>query len=427
MAAINVNLPHTAITTWSGFIYQGKIAIYHVLKLLKTPDACHEFVLQLDSLEDFAILNGNGVIQSMHQVKATKAITYGSYVTPLNQLRAKANNNNCATAFFHVAQNITTPDISAATIARRHAPVNIYTYDDAANCAVDEIDGKIEGLIKELLSNDDWEPTEEYTSRVREVFDQLVTKKVLEIHRLVHDNIENDRRAAYTKTINLSDFSTILNCDDIFEYEKNDDYYFYKLLSDLCRYYQDYCIESEADDEVVWNEDIAKKLSRYICQIADQEKDGLIKFIKGIMPHRTFKFETLQNYKDDTFQKDEMRDAFFSILHNLKETVLCQEGYFKWAVGGESFLPTTIDSAQVKHRKTCQRIIDNALDTDLSVMFEGKKLITLGMEVNSVYDAAPDITKNRLDDEGRDIANKIVSFKDISLVPLEQAKGDIND
>jgi hypothetical protein len=49
--------PHTAITTWSGFIYQGKVAIYHVLQLIVNMKDGDELVLQLDSLDDFSILD----------------------------------------------------------------------------------------------------------------------------------------------------------------------------------------------------------------------------------------------------------------------------------------------------------------------------------------------------------------------------------
>ena len=65
-------LPHTAITTWSGFIYQGKIALFYALKLLCDDlNTCSNYRLQLDSLEDFAFLDGSSIV-SMHQVKAKK-------------------------------------------------------------------------------------------------------------------------------------------------------------------------------------------------------------------------------------------------------------------------------------------------------------------------------------------------------------------
>ncbi len=63
--------PHTAITSWSGFVYQGKVALYHSLKLiLEDIQGCSNYKLQLDSLEDFAILDEDDNPISLHQVNA---------------------------------------------------------------------------------------------------------------------------------------------------------------------------------------------------------------------------------------------------------------------------------------------------------------------------------------------------------------------
>ncbi|MGN4221945.1 hypothetical protein ACS0Y6_18795, partial [Burkholderia gladioli] len=63
----DTNYPATAVSTWSGYVYQGKIALYHCLKLINQGDA--DFDLQLDSSDDFAIYK-NGTLKSAHQVKA---------------------------------------------------------------------------------------------------------------------------------------------------------------------------------------------------------------------------------------------------------------------------------------------------------------------------------------------------------------------
>lgn len=75
-------LPHTAIPTWSGFIYQGRIALYHTLKLHneKKRNDCDHLYLQIDSIEDFSIVKydeqKNIIPITMHQVKAVKSHSY---------------------------------------------------------------------------------------------------------------------------------------------------------------------------------------------------------------------------------------------------------------------------------------------------------------------------------------------------------------
>jgi len=59
--------PASAISSWSGFVYQGKIALYHSLKLIHDGDL--DFELQLDSSDDFAIYK-NEKLHTAHQVKA---------------------------------------------------------------------------------------------------------------------------------------------------------------------------------------------------------------------------------------------------------------------------------------------------------------------------------------------------------------------
>lgn len=54
---IDPNDIHSAADIWNGFIYQGKVALYHVLKLINNDkDNVDGLHLQLDSLENFAII-----------------------------------------------------------------------------------------------------------------------------------------------------------------------------------------------------------------------------------------------------------------------------------------------------------------------------------------------------------------------------------
>ena len=65
----------TAISSWSGFVYQGKVAIYYVLTQIENGN----YTLQLDSIDDFAIFDDNGNVLSMHQVKAKKSPNFSTY------------------------------------------------------------------------------------------------------------------------------------------------------------------------------------------------------------------------------------------------------------------------------------------------------------------------------------------------------------
>ena len=63
-------IEHTAMASWSGFIYQGLCALHHTLILLQRDwtNAISKF-LSLEAYEDFAILDSIGQIESFHQCK----------------------------------------------------------------------------------------------------------------------------------------------------------------------------------------------------------------------------------------------------------------------------------------------------------------------------------------------------------------------
>ena len=116
--------PNTAITTWSGFIYQGKVAIYHTLKIL-LGNLYSDNDLQLDAFEDFAILNNKKTI-SMHQVKAKKSTYYSAYKDAFIKLNDKSI--DCIDLNFHIAKNI--HDKTVEEIEKLHPKIKIYRYED---------------------------------------------------------------------------------------------------------------------------------------------------------------------------------------------------------------------------------------------------------------------------------------------------------
>lgn len=420
MTTANTVYPHTAITTWNGFIYQGKIAIYHVLQLLSEPGMQNNWKLQLDSLEDFAILDNTGSVQSLHQVKALKSQYYSSYSEAFEKLKNKANQIGCINAKFHVAREIF--DKTVQDIASCHIPVQIYDYGPNCWCSVDDIDLKIEDKIKPLLATfhtgDHSKQTNDYVRKARGYLDQLVVKKVMNIHKIVHDSLMSEGEAAYSQTIPFSDFYDILSCD-LNQLDLGDDYYFYMLLNDLHAYYQGYCIEYED----TLSQESLTKLSFCMYQIECLQQTDMIKFVRSIMPHRVFKIRSLREYKDNSFNKEEIQEAFLTILNTLKCPEFDTKLFFKWDEAGRTYTPTTIDKGQVHSTKICENIVKNALDTDIEIMFEGNCLITTSIDVESIVNHLPEIMRT-LDSKDLEL-NRITKWNSISLISLNNVIGVI--
>lgn len=70
-----------ASPSWSGFNYQGKVALYYALRLINAEPVDADlsvYSLMLESTEDFEIrCNGDPI--SFHQVKAYNSSTYSNY------------------------------------------------------------------------------------------------------------------------------------------------------------------------------------------------------------------------------------------------------------------------------------------------------------------------------------------------------------
>jgi hypothetical protein len=415
------NLPHSAIATWSGFLYQGKVALYHVLKLISANSQHYsDHTLQLDSLDDFAILR-NDTIVSIHQVKAKKSQNISTYRDSISLLKERAESTGCNNAFFHIAREITDADIPS--IEGEFSPAKIYKYEnDRFCCGLQDIDIKIEEAIKEYfianISGETWRQVSDYLKKTRCLLDQSIIKKVIQIHGIIHQNQQAARQAAYQQRIQFSEIVDVLNAD-LNRIGIDNEYYFYLILNDLHRYYQEFCFEIELDQAG------SQKLSHYMDTIQNLDKNHMVKFLQYIMPHRPVKFNTLEDYKDSTIVKEEIQDAFLKILNELKKAEFhTEKNLLYWnATNGSNYFPTAINAGQSHSGRVCQRVIENSLSTDLEVMYENSNLITTDINVDSILNEA----RRVVEAENAQIRDsKITNWKTVALVKLESAKGIIN-
>ncbi len=409
----------TAISSWSGFVYQGKIAIYYVLTQIENGN----YTLQLDSIDDFAILDDNGRIIYIHQVKAKKSQNFSSYNKAFGQLQDGGDVIRCTNLFFHLAQSISDKTINS--IETDFAPVKVYLYDTVPYCEVNQIDSKIESLIGELMvtyhPHDTSKTEPDYITKVRRYLDDLVVKKLLEIHRIIHLNLQTETEAAYQQRIPFSDFINCLRLD-LNQEELGENYFYYLLITDMGRYYQDFCQENENE----LDENDLQRLNFSMMQFQNLDQKNIVNFIKNIMPHRTFKFETIKDYKDNTPLKDEIQGAFLKIIQDIKSKPIFNEDTYllQWTGNNKLFSPTSIDKGPSHKEKICSDIVKNALSTDLNVLFEGNKLITTDIDVPEIVSQS--IIENFNEEEAERKKDHIMKWKSVSLIPLETAKGIID-
>jgi len=406
-----VSLPHTAITSWSGFVYQGKVAVLHCIKLLTSNNQVNGLYLQLDSVEDFAIIN-NGVFQSVHQVKAKIADTFGSYAEDFGKLKNKALKENCTNAFFHTSVLLRDENNELPN----YAPAKMYEYNNKTWCSLGEIDDSIvESLCKYYRAhfpNDTWKDENYCESNLLPRLELLIAANVIDTHSRVQSGEMGAREAAYNNTIPFDHIHEILTKDHNDTSDKT--YFLYRLKICFNKYYEEYCFDKSLDG------DAFDKLSTYILYINSLSSQSLVKFYQTIVPHRNFKFQTITQFKDSTFTKDEIKNVFFTILERLINGEIDKYS-IKWEKDSRIFFPTSIDQHQDFQHSVCRDILSNFHADDVKMLFNCDCLITYSMQTDSIYESAMHLI------DSHETNNTILDVKKIALVPLEEAEEIINE
>lgn len=107
---------HDAVPTWSGFLYQGRIAVYLAIRKINELRAggkeseIEKYELEMEKCEDIALVHIDGKdrkYHSIHQVKNVTGTAIDTYKSPLIQLMlekgfCKKNNYGMPAAYLHI-------------------------------------------------------------------------------------------------------------------------------------------------------------------------------------------------------------------------------------------------------------------------------------------------------------------------------------
>lgn len=188
--------PATAISTWSGYVYQGKIALYHSLKLIHEGDL--DFELQLDSSDDFAIYSDNA-LSSAHQVKAKIGKYRSSYSTALEKAAAiEFDRIKGITRYLHVSVQLDNMDDYTSPNGET---VNFYPYGDKFYCGLGEIEGLTKEIIKQICNDKSILLSENLLNYNYCLLSEKISSKAVDIHRIVQKDREKANKVAYENRI----------------------------------------------------------------------------------------------------------------------------------------------------------------------------------------------------------------------------------
>ncbi|WP_269517926.1 ABC-three component system protein [Alteromonas sp. BMJM2] len=432
--------PHTAISSCSGYIYQGKIALMHCLKLMENlGNDARSFKLEIESLDDFAIKNLDGSYRSMHQVKAKKATRFSSYSGAFDDQRDTAQQKGIAEAYFHVAKEIEDlPD----DYEDDYDPVKLYQYkssqgNESSFCQLDEVDTWNNQQVAKTyrtLGQPEYKYTDSsYIEKTRLILEDLIIKHIIHVH---HKIIEcknpaiTDRHIAQLSDISFDSFFEVMVVQNMNSID-SEEYFHWFLIKKIGEYFNDFCIEEVEAGKLAEEDDKLVILNNYLSHINILDVADLRTFIQGVMPHRKASFRSLDELVDNTINSEDFR---YGLLEVFKELIRAEVNYksptdplFFWSKNSELYYPTAITLGNSLSEKLCTDIVRNSLDQSVDFLYESGSLITSDITKGSIFStlAIGAFSENEEQDSMKH--HKINEAKKISLISLNDAKGIIND
>ena len=182
--------PDSAISSWSGFVYQGKIALYHCLKLIHEGDV--DFELQLDSTDDFAIYK-SGLLVSAHQVKANIGKYRSNYSKALKKsAKIELDRTKGTRRYFHISIAISnTSDYKDDN----DEIVEFYSDGDDKHCALGDIEKLTKSLITNICKTKKINLSEKLLNLNYCLLSEKISSKAIEIHKVIQADGDTERRA----------------------------------------------------------------------------------------------------------------------------------------------------------------------------------------------------------------------------------------
>jgi hypothetical protein len=400
--------PATAITTWSGFVYQGKIALYHCLKMINQGDV--DFELQLDSSDDFAIYK-NGALTSAHQVKAKIGKYHSGYAEALEKSSAiEFDRTKGVSRYFHVSVQLDNTDDYTGTNGEL---VKFYVYGSNKYCGLGEIEGLTKEVIRQICNCNSITLSEDLLNYNYCLLSEKISSNAVAIHRLVQDDREKANKAAYENRVTAH---SLLN-DILTKNPYNStEYYAVDLKAKLYSHLEDRLdqVLPGMSDEMYAR---ARSLFEHIRVTDANELKALCQLMK---PSERF----------SSIQKADIRRYSGLIEAMSIEPILKQFPHY--LDGAKRFyLPTALDLPFLDDREGCISDLQGEMESNedlLKLLFEYNHLIACrsmgSFLINTKYTHPDDLNDQEVKDR---IDSNITKSFCLSIMTKEDAEARLND
>lgn len=404
----DISYPATAISTWSGYVYQGKIALYHSLSLINKDEM--DFELQLDSSDDFAIYKKD-TLTSAHQVKAKVGEYRSVYAAALEKSSVlEGDKTKGIHRYFHVSVQL---DDTSDYTGGSGEVVKFYDYGGKKYCGLGEIEDLTKELIKQICKKRSISLSSNLLNYNYCLLSEKISSKSVEIHRLVQEDRKKANEAAYENRISAeSIISDILNLNPYQDLE----YYAVDLKSRLCSYLE---VRLEEDLSGMSDEMYARsrRLFEYIRDKKAHELKALCQLIKP-----SERFSSIQNL--DIRRYSRLIESI-SIEPILIQFPHYQDTYSKF------YLPTALDLPSPEEEAGCIADLLGQMKSNgnlLNLLYEYNHLIASNALKTFLVDTNYTRPGNLADQAELDrIDSKITKSFCLSIMTKADAEARFND
>ena len=397
--------PASAISSWSGFVYQGKVALYHSLKLIHDGDL--NFELQLDSSDDFAIYKA-GKLHSAHQVKAKISNYRSGYAKALEQSTLIEYDKIKGTPrYFHVSVQLDNTDDHKGASGEI---VKFYRYGDNFHCGLGEIEGLTKALIKKIFEKESITVSDNLINFNYCLLSEKISTKAIHNHKLNQVDGFSESKAAYEGLIEAKEILEDLLYQNPYQ-DRN--YYAVDLKARLQTH-----LEERLDQALPTMSDVtyerARRLSEHIRITDINELKTLCQMMKPSERFQDVQTNDIRRYAK-LIQAISVEPIFNHLPHYLDS-----ENRF--------YVPTALD---VDESEECESDMINEMKNNgdlLRLLFEYNHLIASKAEAsfsfNTKFTNLDDFDDKQATEK---LESNITKSLCISVITKNDAEGRLND
>lgn len=339
-------LTHVAISPWSGYIYQGEMALLHAVRLIgEQRESCYGYSLCIERDEDFSIRNEEDKIVSMHQCKLYKNDTdfsdeFAKMQAKLEMHKKKGDCIEACKMYFHTnLKNVTSTN-----------EVELYRYLDGNNCCDQR---GVENHIRDLIEN--IAKDKGFATCVDVAYSRLcviVENTVKAIHQEAIDasKKESDIIDKYDipfeeicKVVYVNSMDNVMSDGELASLVRT------SLLKSFDWQMESY--KDELDDEK------KDKIYAFIGKVKDLDDTKFLDLMGRLTPQYEFstKIESLRN-----ICSNERFEVLFDVITGVSETL--NEKELNWTSDEKFFTPSTVSG---KPKVIARHILENPNSTEL--------------------------------------------------------------